>query len=200
MKKAIGEMAVNVARQDAWSEDEDLMLAEVVLRHIREGSTQLAAFEEVGRRLSRTAAACGFRWNSTVRKQYDSAVALAKEQRKAGRKTKHSPPPMEVNMKAVAAPLTLQQVITYLEELQGTLQLDKGAQEEELRELRERIKVAEAECEKWKEKFQALEQDYQTMLSIMEKARKMTVMKEEDEEKLRFQMDENGNLERVKKK
>ena len=35
-------------RQDAWTKDEDLLLAEVVLRHIREGSTQLKAFEEVG--------------------------------------------------------------------------------------------------------------------------------------------------------
>ena len=55
-------------RQDAWSPDEDLLLAEVVLRHIREGGTQLKAFEEVGKQLSRTPAACGFRWNSYLRK------------------------------------------------------------------------------------------------------------------------------------
>ena len=36
-------------RQDAWSQDEDLLLAEVVLRYIREGGTQLQAFEEVGK-------------------------------------------------------------------------------------------------------------------------------------------------------
>ena len=65
-------------RQDAWTKDEDLLLAEVVLRHIREGSTQLKAFEEVGQKLSRTPAACGFRWNSTVRKQYKSGIELAK--------------------------------------------------------------------------------------------------------------------------
>ena len=68
-------------KQDAWSTDEDLLLAEVVLRHIREGSTQLSAFEEVGQRLSRTSAACGFRWNSTIRKKYESAIHLAKKQR-----------------------------------------------------------------------------------------------------------------------
>src|SRR6476646_9332018 len=69
-------------RQDAWSQDEDLLLAEVVLRHIREGGTQLQAFEEVGKQLSRTSAACGFRWNSYVRKQYRSGIELAKKQRK----------------------------------------------------------------------------------------------------------------------
>src|SRR3954465_8344987 len=69
-------------RQDAWSQDEDLLLAEVVLRYIREGGTQLQAFEEVGKQLTRTSAACGFRWNSFVRKQYKSGIELAKKQRK----------------------------------------------------------------------------------------------------------------------
>lgn len=69
-------------RQDAWSHEDDLLLAETVLRHIREGSTQLNAFEEVGDKLNRTSAACGFRWNAEVRQKYDSAIDLAKRQRK----------------------------------------------------------------------------------------------------------------------
>jgi prespore-specific regulator len=74
-------MYMTATRQDAWSEDDDLLLAEVILRHIREGSTQLAAFEEVGYKLGRTPAACGFRWNSTVRKKYESSIQIAKAQR-----------------------------------------------------------------------------------------------------------------------
>ena len=69
-------------RQDAWSHEDDLLLAETVLRHVREGSTQLNAFEEVGDRLNRTSAACGFRWNAEVRKKYHHAMDLAKRQRK----------------------------------------------------------------------------------------------------------------------
>jgi len=69
-------------RQDAWSHEDDLLLAETVLRHIREGSTQLNAFEEVGDKLNRTSAACGFRWNAEVRQRYDQAVDIAKRQRK----------------------------------------------------------------------------------------------------------------------
>lgn len=69
-------------RQDAWSHEDDLLLAETVLRHIREGSTQLNAFEEVGDKLNRTSAACGFRWNAEVRKMYHQAMELAKKQRK----------------------------------------------------------------------------------------------------------------------
>ena len=80
--KTLGGIVMSPTRQDAWSQDEDLLLAEVVLRHIREGGTQLQAFEEVGKQLSRTSAACGFRWNSYVRKQYKSGIELAKKQRK----------------------------------------------------------------------------------------------------------------------
>ena len=67
---------MSTIRQDAWSDDEDLLLAETVMRHIREGSTQLVAFEEVGKALSRTSAACGFRWNSLVRKRYENAIYI----------------------------------------------------------------------------------------------------------------------------
>lgn len=69
-------------RQDAWTEEDDLLLAETVLRHIREGSTQLNAFDEVGDILNRTSAACGFRWNAVIRERYDQAIELAKKQRK----------------------------------------------------------------------------------------------------------------------
>lgn len=69
-------------RQDAWTDENDLLLAETVLRHVREGSTQLNAFEEVGDKLDRTSAACGFRWNAVVRHRYEKALQLAKKQRK----------------------------------------------------------------------------------------------------------------------
>ncbi|RYG74789.1 RsfA family transcriptional regulator [Lentibacillus lipolyticus] len=75
-------------RQDAWSHEDDLLLAETVLRHIREGSTQLNAFEEVGDKLNRTSAACGFRWNAEVRNKYTDAVELAKRQRKEKKRAK----------------------------------------------------------------------------------------------------------------
>ena len=69
-------------RQDAWLEQDDELLAETVLRHVREGSTQLGAFEEVGDALNRTAAACGFRWNAVVRRDYESELSEAKKERK----------------------------------------------------------------------------------------------------------------------
>src|SRR5690625_2591676 len=73
---------MNKTRQDAWTKDEDLLLAEIVLRHIRDGKTQLEAFKQAGEALSRTPAACGFRWNATIRKQYAEAINQAKQKRK----------------------------------------------------------------------------------------------------------------------
>ncbi|WP_047984566.1 RsfA family transcriptional regulator [Ornithinibacillus californiensis] len=75
---------MNATRQDAWTDDEDILLAETVLRYIREGKTQLEAFKEVAKQLSRTSAACGFRWNATIRKEYQEEIQRAKEERKQG--------------------------------------------------------------------------------------------------------------------
>lgn len=75
---------MKATRQDAWTDDEDILLAETVLRYIREGKTQLEAFKEVAEQLSRTPSACGFRWNASIRKQYQEAIEFAKEERKQG--------------------------------------------------------------------------------------------------------------------
>ena len=132
-----------LTRQDAWSPDEDLLLAEVVLRNIREGGTQLKAFEEVGKQLTRTAAACGFRWNSYVRKQYKSGIELAKKQRKEAKKQpkpaeKEEEPNVPAN-EATAPPLqaeelkpsiiSLDAVKKYLDDLYEKADTANGKQE-----------------------------------------------------------------------
>lgn len=73
---------MRTTRSDAWCDSSDSALAMTVLKHIRNGSTQLKAFEEVGETIGRTAAACGFRWNSFVRKKYADAIKKAKAERK----------------------------------------------------------------------------------------------------------------------
>ncbi|WP_047981362.1 RsfA family transcription regulator [Ornithinibacillus contaminans] len=75
---------MNATRQDAWTEDEDKLLAETVLQYIQVGKTQLEAFRDVAQQLSRTSAACGFRWNATIRKNYQEEIQRAKEERKLG--------------------------------------------------------------------------------------------------------------------
>ncbi|GEN86601.1 MULTISPECIES: Myb-like DNA-binding domain-containing protein [Oceanobacillus] len=88
---------MNDTRQDAWTEEEDRLLADTVLQCIQEGRTQLEAFKEVAEKLSRTAAACGFRWNAKIRKQCQEQVQAAKEKRKAGLKQRITYPAIETS-------------------------------------------------------------------------------------------------------
>jgi len=64
-----------------WNAEQDIMLAETVLRHIREGSTAINAFEEVGKKLNRSPASCGYRWNNTVRFEKENEINDAKKYR-----------------------------------------------------------------------------------------------------------------------
>lgn len=69
-------------RTDSWTLENDTLLAEIVLEHIRNGSTQIQAFEAAAERLQRSTSACGFRWNAEVRKQYSDGIKQAKIQQK----------------------------------------------------------------------------------------------------------------------
>lgn len=80
---------MRTVRQDAWSDAEDQLLAETVLSYIQSGRTQLEAFREISERLSRTKAACGFRWNALIRKQYENEIEKAKRIRKGGKTVKN---------------------------------------------------------------------------------------------------------------
>lgn len=208
------DILMSPTRQDAWSQDEDLLLAEVVLRHIREGGTQLQAFEEVGKQLSRTSAACGFRWNSFVRKQYKSGIELAKKQRKEMKKTSSEkddsqepasevlPSTPEIRSEGV----TFQSVIHFLEGLHKKAEVSAKYEEakersyEKIKELEKKTYSLAAENERLTKNLKAIEEDYRSLIEIMERARKMVVLQEEDrQQKVKFQMDKNGNLERIEK-
>ncbi|PGY12477.1 prespore-specific regulator [Bacillus sp. OV166] len=258
-------------RQDAWTDENDLLLAETVLRHVREGSTQLNAFEEVGDKLNRTSAACGFRWNAVVRHRYEKALQLAKKQRKqrqrvlgkeqgGKKKLLYSPPltgspefeamPMEVEMpletsfelpdmtaemaeenyvkpaasvqtqapvqvqapvqpsvqtyrQANTAGLSLDSVITYLQNFHHA-----NLQNEALKSENERLKRELAEVRRHNEEMSAkiagleqntetIQEDYETLMKIMNRARKLVLFEEEERPATKFKMDRNGNLEKV---
>ncbi|MGE7761937.1 RsfA family transcriptional regulator [Peribacillus sp. NPDC097895] len=243
-------------RQDAWTEEDDLLLAETVLRHVREGSTQLNAFEEVGDKLNRTSAACGFRWNAVVRHNYDKALSLAKKQRKqrqrilgkdqGGKKRLLYTPPSPtisdimvphvleeelelesevdtINYEAaeefvVAEALTpkpqntpvtmdkvmnLDTIITYLESMNGRM-LQAEVLKTENERLKLEIKGLKKRNEELENKISHLEQnsglmqeDYETLMNIMNRARKLVLLEEEERPATKFKMDRNGNLEKM---
>lgn len=258
-------------RQDAWSEENDLLLAETVLRHVREGSTQLNAFEEVGDKLNRTSAACGFRWNAVVRHDYEKALQLAKKQRKQrqralGQPTKkllYTPPETVVNeelpfvleqmeekpaaeafegfegfegyapqpsQQPVTAPqtrverraaemksqpsflgygggngtsLSMEQVISFLQTMKHTNVHTSALQQENERLVKENAELTRAnvELEKRVQKLQdeqvTVQEDYETLMKIMNRARKLVLFDEEEHVPSKFMMDRNGNLEKL---
>jgi prespore-specific regulator len=216
---------MSITRQDAWTQDEDLLLAEVVLRHIREGGTQLQAFEEVGKRLSRTAAACGFRWNSSIRKQYKSGIEVAKKQRKAVKKN----PDGEIEtigntvestfehkdkvenkssqvVKTDSTEFNFEDIISYLNKLyiraieSADYQENLSLYEEKVKSLEQQLEHIYNEKNRLAKDLYEMEHDYKALIEIMERARKMVVLKEEEfAQKTRFQMDKNGNLEKLDK-
>ncbi len=219
---------MSTIRQDAWSADDDLILAEVTLRHIREGGTQLSAFEEVGERIGRTAAACGFRWNSCVRKKYEAAIQIAKAQRqKRSQQRKHSNS-MQLNTAAVAVmatdevnevndpkqetiseeSLSIEAVIRFLRQSKSSYQdMTKHIKhlEKELRDKEETIERLQRENDRLSRQvdsvqndYQVVNDDYKALIQIMDRARKMAFLADEQEEnKPKFKMDANGNLERI---
>ncbi|MCH1623892.1 RsfA family transcriptional regulator [Fredinandcohnia quinoae] len=204
---------MTTTRQDAWTQDEDLLLAEVVLRHIREGGTQLGAFEEVGRRLTRTAAACGFRWNSFVRKQYKSGIELAKKQRKDLKKqvnteiAQNIQPEVEVEAVEINTSLSLREIISLLQEYEKTesdlheIIKENKLLKKQLEHLQEHIQKLSSEKITLENNIQLIEEDYKALIEIMERARKMVVLQEDERsKKVKFQMDRNGNLERIENK
>ncbi|HET7628355.1 MAG TPA: RsfA family transcriptional regulator [Bacillales bacterium] len=208
-------------RQDAWSKEDDLLLADTVLRHVREGSTQLQAFEEVGDKLNRTSAACGFRWNAIVRDQYKQAMEIAKKQRKERKRMlsrKKSSPRVEKRAEtpgrakpepaaadtADAESLTLNDVIAYLTQLNEeqthshTMATTKQRLEREKDQLVRENEDLKKQLAKTKREYETVKEDYQSLIQIMDRARKMVVFGD-DESKPAFKMDKNGNLERVAK-
>ncbi|RPF55532.1 RsfA family transcriptional regulator [Aquisalibacillus elongatus] len=199
-------------RQDAWSHEDDLLLAETVLRHIREGSTQLNAFEEVGDKLNRTAAACGFRWNAEVRQNYEKAIDLAKRQRKQRKQSEKQKQAVTRKMKTVASKASysnadspsIDSIIAQLQELKSNEVKVNAAEVEQLKEENDRLKEdnmsLERDLEKLKNEYETLQEDYQTFISIMERARKMVVL--DDDSSLSspaFKMEKNGNLQQIAK-
>jgi prespore-specific regulator len=210
-------------RQDAWSDEDDLILAEVTLRHIREGSTQLSAFEEVGEKIGRTSAACGFRWNSFVRKKYEAAIQNAKTQRqKRNQHKKHTSFASVSSSMAVLDPgegiksndsfteesISMDAVIRFLRQWKGSYQemsrhirhLEKELNEkqDELDRLRNDNDNLNKQVNVVETDYRVVNDDYKALIQIMDRARKLAfLVEEEDDHKSRFKMDANGNLERI---
>ncbi len=173
-----------VTRSDAWTPADDERLAEIVLDHIRTGSTQLKAFEQAGNELGRTSAACGYRWNGVLRKDRRADIEAAKQARKAAQKASSSPsvrePQQDTSAVTVSSADSMKEVIQFLQ-----------TYDDQYQSLRQRIQDLESEKDTLIKRIhelesstvslvdaaevtpEQLEQDSRTLFAIMERARKL---------------------------
>ncbi|HEU4965177.1 MAG TPA: RsfA family transcriptional regulator [Bacilli bacterium] len=192
-------------RSDAWTNEDDQKLAEIVLRHIREGSTQLNAFVEAANLLGRTPAACGYRWNGVVRKNHEGDIKEAKLAKKeklslrqqAKQRRAYGPDLDDPSIDGIIRALKNHER-DYFNLQEKTRQLEDRCSEleDKLQELKdENIRLRQGILPD-KANPEDLGEDSKTLLEIMDRARKILEL-EQQGYKPRFKMDDQGNLERV---
>ncbi|PFI75189.1 RsfA family transcriptional regulator [Bacillus cereus] len=152
-----------ISRHDSWTNDNDLLLAKIVLKNIRSGKTQLAAFKEVAKQLNRTPAACGFRWNSYVRKQYEEEIQQAKQNRKLGNNSS----PFQQKKQTTSLSITFDDIIIFL---QNYNELN------ELTNLQNQIKYLKAENHSLSKRIIMYEEEYRMLLNHINKTRDLIVV------------------------
>lgn len=201
-----------VKRQDAWTAEDDMILAEVILRHIREGGTQLSAFEEVALKLGRTPAACGFRWNSSVRKKYEAAIQIAKAQRQKRSQERSQFPAYRSSSSIPDSSYSLDHIIRFLRQHKNEvnelkrrykqLESELKKKEAEIKQLQQENDEMKNQLKHVKTDYRLVNDDYRTLVQIMERARKMAFLESEDEKsnhKQQVHQDESVNLEKIEK-
>ncbi|MFC5651203.1 hypothetical protein ACFPYJ_19250 [Paenibacillus solisilvae] len=172
------------ARKDGWRTDEDQLLAKIVIKHICEKSTQLAAFNEAARQLGRTESACGFRWNSQIRKQYATEIEGAKLERNQRSNSNQIINQVSVSAIVTEAVSTDQEYmpdymdkIIQLAEKQQQLIKNMAIQ---IKSLKEQLQQKNDELEQLKFIPQqtiteeTLKEDFETLLQIFHRAKQLT--------------------------
>lgn len=140
----------------------------------------MAAFEETAEQLGRTPAACGYRWNACVRKQYLEAIDLARLERKERREEAPTDDLSEGGQSA--APVNWNTVLRFIRQyrhefhsLQGRVkQLERDSDSSRLEVERLRKDKAEllSQLRKLSEEHMMISGDYRTLLNIVDRARK----------------------------
>jgi prespore-specific regulator len=165
--------AQETVRKDGWTEENDHILVETVLSHIRNGSTQLAAFQEAAERLERTPAACGFRWNAEVRKRFEKEIRDAKKDRKESKNK-----PKQITNKATVTD-QLESILRNTKDFTKTV-LEMKRQNEELNKIIEEkdLEIAELKLrlEESKSQEEVLNEDYKNLIEILRRARQMGIL------------------------
>ena len=166
---------MDIERKDAWQPSEDQFLAQTVLEHIRRGNTQLNAFEDVSERLGRSAAACGFRWNSTVRKEYEDAIKEAKEFKRNSLKKTRKPIENQILVSNLSEDntITIEQVKYAINRIQEHIR----SMRQELDKRSNEINFIQQKLDILMKPEHKLSEDYNTLIEILKRARSLGALK-----------------------
>ena len=156
-----------------------MILAEVTLRHIREGGTQLSAFEEVAEKLGRTPAAADSdgtaRYAKSTNPPFKSPSNSGKKVQERG-KTGYRFRPDSLSSENMVQ--SIDKIIRFLRQYKtevSELQRQQQQLEKELKERENQIRKLEKENQEMKEQlndvksdYRLVNDDYRTLVQIME--------------------------------
>ena len=101
--------------------------------------------------------------------------------------------------------LSMDDIILFLSNLKNSDHQSTNIQQKndrlkmENKELSEEIAILKKQLEQTEREFQTIQEDYQALVKIMDRARKMVLFEDEEKPTNTFKMDKNGNLERIAK-
>jgi len=171
-----------------WTPSEDETLVNVIRRHVESGSSLTAAFAAAAELLpGRSAAACGFRWNTELKNHYTLPV-----QPRRGRRQRQAAPAgglasasaesaalAKGSAKATQLPAALSQLLDAAPKVQVLF----ANLSQELNHCRDRMKVMEKENKTLRQRIAALEAlsdaaaqaDLETLYRLLQRARQMNL-------------------------
>ncbi|MEM5624386.1 hypothetical protein AAHB47_04635 [Bacillus wiedmannii] len=116
---------------------------------------------------------------------------------------KEAIPYKESTVPAAKGSMTMQDVIYFLQTV-GSSNIKVTTLENENTRLKQEIRVQilrneelEKKLEKLEKQSHTVQEDYETLMNIMNRARKLAVMDDEERSQTSFRMDRNGNLEKI---
>lgn len=194
-----------------WTEEEERFLGETIVKYIESGDTIGNAIKKISKDLNRTQAACRFRWHKVIQFRFKASLEIAREQGK-----KNTPIEEEsmsktesINFESPFVGFTqnldsilqqiyqLQNELRYLEERYSEKnQLVQMLTEENNRIKRENNNL-QNQLDQVDKRSLAITKDYKTMIEILNRARQMSLVPDSNTQA--FQMDLNGNLQRIRK-
>lgn len=151
----------------SWTDEEDLIVRDVILEKVKNGETQLVAFEELSEKLDRSPSSIAFRWNSKLRKAYKDDFKKAKEFRK-----KSGSQGYEENKVAVLVNVKSNHTRTSKEKFQKQVTLsydDVIAFIEERKKLDENYEELLEKYNSLQDEYQKLKENFQDVVEVVNK-------------------------------